>query len=325
MIKKNNEVTSSSKKTIDTLIKDIEDILLNGAKDVPKDKIQSFGNLVAKTMFERINEAKRNFTLRLSNIGHPCSRKLWLDKHHPEGKEPLRASTKLKFLFGDLIELLVLFLADISGHEVRDQQKERDLYGIKGHSDVTLDGHLVDAKSASSFSFKKFKDHLKSEDDSFGYLSQLGGYHRSAQDDPNVLDKQSASFLVVDKQHGHLTLDTHTFNHDEIDWEESVLNRIKIVNDIDNLPERAYTDIEDGYRHKDTKQFILNGNRKLDVVCSYCDQKFNCYENIRIFLSSSGPKYYTHIKKEPRMKEISRKEFETGEIEEEINTRDIAG
>ena len=306
-------------KKIDTLVPDIEEVLLNGVTDVPEEKVQHFGQLVAKTMFERLNEKRKEFTLRLSNIGNPCVRKLWLDKWKPEGKEPLRASTKLKFLYGDLIELLVLFLADLAGHEVKDQQKERNLYGIKGHSDATIDGRIIDAKSASTFSFNKFRTGLKPEADSFGYLGQIGGYHKSALDDISVTDKQRASFLVIDKQHGHLVLDTHEFNHDEIDWETHVKRRIDDVNNPDVIPERAFPEAEDGYTHKDTKQFIPNGNKKLPVNCSYCDQKFNCYDNIRIFLSSKGPVYFTKIVKEPRMKEVSREEYinPTQEVEQE--------
>jgi len=298
-------------KSIETLVKDIENVLLNGAP-VTDEQTSKFGSLVAKTMAERLNEEKREFTLRMSNIGHPCVRKLWLDKHRPEGKEPLRASDKLKFLFGDLIELLVLFLADLSGHEVKDQQKERNLYGIKGHSDVTLDGRLVDAKSASSYSFKKFKAGLTKADDAFGYLGQLGGYHKASQDDPEVVDKESASFLVVDKQHGHITLDTHTFDHSSINWEGTVKDRIDIVDNSNDIPDRAFSPIEDGYKHKD-KGFISNGNEKLGINCSYCDQKFNCHENIRIFLSSRGPQFFTKVVKEPKMKEVTRKVYESDE------------
>ena len=309
-MKSSNEVTvTSSPKTINTLVKDIEDVLLNGAKGVSRDKIQNFGNLVANTMYDRLNETKKVFSLRLSNIGSPCVRKLWLDRWVLDGKEPLRASTKLKFLFGDLIELLVLFLADLTGHDVRDQQKERRLHGILGHSDVTLDGQLVDAKSASSFSFNKFKHALKKEDDSFGYLGQLGAYHASSQDDEGVLDKDKASFLVVDKQHGHITLDTHEFNHDEIDWEKAISERVSVVNNPDVMPDRAFPEIEDGYVHKETKQLIINGNKKLGVNCSYCDQKGNCYGNIRVFLSSKGPVFFTHVVKEPRMKEASWQDY----------------
>ena len=306
-------------KSIETLVPDIERVLLEGAKDVPRDKIQAFGQLVANTMYDRLNEAKRVFTLRISNIGSPCTRKLWLDKHVPEGKEPLRASTKLKFLYGDLIELLVLFLADISGHEVKDQQKGRDLYGIKGSSDATIDGRIIDAKSASSASFKKFKEGLTKDGDAFGYLGQIGGYHAASREDENVTDKDRASFLVVDKQHGHITLDTHAFDHDNIDWAGAIEQRSASINDSSVIPDRAFDPIEDGYTHKDTKQFIPNGNLKLPLNCSYCDQKFNCHENIRIFLDSRGPRYYTHIKKEPsRLTEITRKEFENPSVEVEV-------
>ena len=293
--------------SIKTLVKDIEHVLLNGAI-VEDDKVDRFGKLVADTMYRRINEAKREFTLRLSNIGHPCVRKLWLDKHRPEGKEPLRAPTKFKFLFGDLIELLVLFLADLAGHDVKDEQKERMLYGIKGHSDATIDGELVDAKSASSFSFNKFQAGLTAEGDSFGYLGQLGGYHKSAQDDPSVVNKEQAHFLVVDKQHGKLALDTHNFDHDNIDWEGSVQARIALV-DAPDIPERAFGPVEDGYTKSDTKQFIPNGNLKLGVQCSYCDQKRNCYEDIRVFLSSRGPQFFTKVVKTPKMKELTWEEY----------------
>ena len=297
---------------ISTLVKDIENVLLNGA-DVTEEQTAEFGQLVARTMADRLNEKKREFTLRLSNIGHPCTRKLWLDKHRPEGKEPLRAATKLKFLSGDLWELLLIFLAKISGHEVKDQQKERRLHGIVGHSDCTIDGQLVDAKSASSFSFAKFKSHLTPEGDAFGYLGQLGGYHKSAQSDDSVTDKDRASFLVVDKQHGHIALDTHTFDHDNIDWEGSILERVDTVSNPDVIPPRAFSPVPDGYKNKTSGEFVPNGNEKLPINCSYCDQKFNCHENIRIFLSSRGPQFFTRVVKEPKMTEVSREKYETQE------------
>lgn len=241
----------------------------------------------------------------MSSIGTPCVRKLWLEKNHPEYKEPLTASNLLKFLYGDLIEELVIFLVDVSGHKVEGRQDEQTLSGIKGHRDVVIDGTLTDVKSASSFSFQKFKDGLTKVTDMFGYLGQLGSYHKTGQDDPIVVNKKEAAFLAMDKQHGHLVLDVHEFDHENIDWEKAYEERIAAVNG-DKIPDRFYDTKDDGYKNPKTKQFMPNGNKLLGTECSYCHMKFKCHDNIRVFLASTGPKYFTEIVKEPRMLEITK-------------------
>src|SRR5690606_19057418 len=124
--------------------------------------------------------------LRVSNLGTPCDRRLWFSINHPELAEPLEPHTRLKFLLGDVWEAVLLFLAKIAGHRVEGQQDEISLHGVLGHRDAVIDGTIVDVKSASSFSFDKFENHLKPEDDSFGYLTQINSYLEAAQDDPIV-------------------------------------------------------------------------------------------------------------------------------------------
>jgi len=106
----------------------------------------------------------------------------------------------------------------------------------------------------------------------------------------------------MDKQHGHLHLDTHEKMPD-IDWEREVAKRIEEVNGPD-LPPRAFEAKPDGY-YKD-KQFVPNGNLILGTECSYCDEKHKCWDNIRTFIYSNGPKYFVHIKegKEPKVFEV---------------------
>jgi len=222
----------------------------------------------------------------------------------------------LKFLFGDLIEELVLFLADITGHKIEGRQDKLDLYGIKGSRDVILDGTLADVKSASSNSFKKFKEGLTPDKDAFGYLGQLGGYHKSGQDDPIMVDKEQAAFVVVDKQHGHLTLDIHKFNHDELDWEKAVQDRKDAVNNPDVIPDRKFEPEEDGY--KKDGEFKPNGSKKLGVNCSYCAHKFSCYPNLRVFISSTGPRFYTEVKHKPKMLELTKEEY----LKENVDSTD---
>lgn len=278
---------------------------MNGSESLTEEQADVFGKAVGKMIFSRLKKQEpRDFTLRMSNIGNPCARKLWLEKNRPESKEPLEPSTILKFLYGDLIEELVLFLAELSGHDVAGRQDEQEVAGIKGHRDTVIDGVTVDAKSASPFSFQKFKTGLTKEVDAFGYLPQLGGYLHSGQSDPIVTDKTRGAFLVADKVNGHLCLDFHKYDP-EVPWEEAYEARKETVNGAD-LPDRAFEPKPDGYKNYKTGEFVENGNKLLDTNCSYCNMKHACYDNIRTFLSSNGPKYFTEIVKEPKMFEVKR-------------------
>lgn len=245
----------------------------------------------------------------MSNIGSPCDRKLWLEKNFPQDKVPFTPSTMNKFTFGDLTEEYILFLAELSGHRIEGRQDECVFHGIKGHRDVLIDGTLIDVKSASSFSFKKFKEGLTLEQDAFGYIRQILSYLEAFQHDPLLLDKNRAGFLVFDKQHGHIHVDFHHRDPD-FDWAKFYAEK-KEINNSDQMPERAFKPKLDGYKKE--KILIPNGNELLDTNCSYCDMKFKCYDNIRIFLSSQGPKFFTKVVKQPKMLEISRKELDEEE------------
>ena len=111
-------------------------------------------------------------TLRMSNIGKP-SRQLWYDLNAEQVPQQLASSTLIKFLYGHLLEELVLFFVKIAGHEVTSEQKTVEVEGIKGHMDCVIDGEVVDIKTTSGFAFKKFKEGTLTNDDPFGYISQL--------------------------------------------------------------------------------------------------------------------------------------------------------
>ena len=64
-------------------------------------------------------------------------------------------------MFGDILEELLLFLAKEAGHTVTGQQDTLSISGVNGHRDAIIDGRLVDVKSASSYSFRKFKNNVK--------------------------------------------------------------------------------------------------------------------------------------------------------------------
>jgi len=279
-------------KTIDTLIEDLEDTLCNGAQ-IPEELVErykeKFGEFL-KYRFTPESKVKRG-TLRFSNLGRPCERQLWYEVNSPEEGEPLRPETYMKFLIGDLIELLTLFLVEASGHTVEGTQDTQVIEGVVGHRDGVIDGVLVDVKSASSRSFHKFKEGKLSEDDPFGYVDQLQAYLYAGQDDPIVTDKDRAAFLVVDKTLGHICLDVH--ERSEVPYDSIVRHKKEVVNS-DELPERAFEDVPDG----------KSGNRKLATTCSYCAFKNSCWPDLKTYIYSNGPRYFTHVEKEPKVEQV---------------------
>lgn len=279
-------------KTIDTLVEDIEKVLVDGIDGDNDELITKFGLTLASVISKRLIREERKPTLRFSNIGQPCDRKLWYELNEPEKAEPLRPETYMKFLYGDIIEELILFLAELAGHEVKGRQDEQEISGIKGHRDGVIDGTLVDVKSASSYSFKKFKEGKLKEDDAFGYIPQILSYLEAGQNDPKVQDKDKAAFLVVDKTLGHFTLDFHRRDPD-INWSE-LYNQKKEMVKQENPPERCF----------EPEPFGKSGNLKLGTNCSYCPFKRHCWPEVRTFLYSYGPVHLVEVVNEPAVPEI---------------------
>lgn len=281
-------------KTIDTLIEDIDTLLLEGFGDeVPHDLCDEYGRQFAELLKTRLIRSERKGFLRMSNLGKPCERQLYYDVNNTQEAEPLRPEVYAKFLYGDMIELLMLFLAEASGHKVEGTQDTQEINGVKGHRDAVIDGVIVDVKSASSFSFKKFQEGRLHEDDPFGYITQLQSYLYSSQDDPIVTDKERAAFFVMDKTLGHMCLDFH-YRDLWTDYPKMVEDKKAMVASSEP-PERGFEDIPDG----------TSGNMKLGISCSYCSFKYKCWPEARTFLYSSGPRILTKVVREPSYRGVA--------------------
>lgn len=273
------------KKSIDTLIEDIYD-LFRKREDIPVEQAEEFGKSLGKTIAERLSE-RRHPRLRLSSMGQPCERKLWYSIKKPEAAEGMEPWVYIKFLLGDIFEATLLFLAKAAGHDVRGEQDELVLHGVTGHRDGIIDDVLVDLKSASPYGFEKFKSGLTPDADSFGYLSQLDTYLHASEDVPTG----EGAFLVGNKVTGRLALDRH--RKSETDYAAIVARKRELLAS-DEPPPRGYDDVPIG----------AFGNRKLAVVCSYCEFKRTCWPNLRTFIYSDGPEFLTVVKKEPRVPEV---------------------
>ena len=68
-------------------------------------------------------ESSKEFTLRMSNVGRPL-RQLWYDNKNSSSPSAISAPTQIKFLYGHILEEIVLMLVRLAGHEVSSEQKE---------------------------------------------------------------------------------------------------------------------------------------------------------------------------------------------------------
>ena len=231
-----------------------------------------------------------DFTVRMSNVGKP-SRQLWYEKRDPQGRGGIDGPTQIKFLYGHLLEEIVLMLVRMAGHEVTDEQKEVTVDGIVGHMDCKINGEVVDVKTASRFAFNKFKDGRLAQDDPFGYLGQLAGYEAAE-------GTENGGFLVLNKESGELCM----YVPDDLD-KPNIRSSIGILLpalELDTPPELCYTPIPDGKK----------GNMKLPKGCNWCKYKFKCYadsndgKGLRTFKYSNGLTYLTEVVVEPKVEEL---------------------
>jgi hypothetical protein len=283
-------------KTLDTLIQDIysslEGLSSGEALNISEEEL----DLTLSRMKESIlawskpREVENSFRLRMSNIGRPL-RQLWYESKNTSDPHVVSGSTQIKFLYGHILEEIVLMLVRMAGHEVTSEQKEVNVSGITGHMDCKIDGQVVDVKTASKFSFNKFKDGSLVNNDPFGYLAQLSGYETAEQ-------TKEGGFLVINKESGELCL----FRPDDLEKPnvKEKIKKVKAAIAVDTPPERCYAPIPEGKK----------GNMKLPSGCAYCPYKFECYsdandgDGLRAFKYSNGPVYFTEVAVEPRVEEI---------------------
>lgn len=279
-------------KTIDTLVKDVQDLLENGhaASEQSTDEL---GRDIARTVSRRLreaNEAPRDYKLYLSAIGKP-DRQIWYDANYKGNPEKLKAKDRLKFLTGDILEHILLFLAKEAGHEVQDQQGLIEVDGIRGRIDARIDGVVVDTKSTSSFAFDKFEDGSLRHKDDFGYMWQLAAYSEGGA-------KEDGAFYYVDKQLGKTGLMRCSREELALYPVRERIAELKKVIKLPEPPERCYDPVPDG----------KSGNMKLAVGCAYCRHKEECWPGLRTFIYSTGPRFLTKVERLPDVPEVNIKE-----------------
>ena len=276
------------------IVEDIHKILGDislGKGDISEELIEEFGEEVKQTLRDwSKTRPQEGFQLRVSNLGKPL-RKLWFEKRNKTYNEPIPPSLSLKFLYGHILESLVVFLVKLSGNKVTDQQKEVEINGIKGHLDCKINGTVVDIKSASRFAFNKFSKGLLTEDDPFGYIPQLSAYEHAEKTNDSY-------FLVIDKESGELC----TYKPDDFDKPDvpMLVNNVKNWLDGEILPDKCFPTEPEGKK----------GNERINKNCVYCEFKKECYKDsndgkgLRVFNYAKGPLFLATVKSEPKVEEI---------------------
>lgn len=286
---------------LSTLSDDIDTLFFEG-KIVDETNLLAFSNSITEILRERLAPKEdQPPRIRMSKLGI-ADRKLWYEHNKPMART--RASNALKFIYGDIIEQLILFLAKEAGHLVEDEQKEFIIDGIVGHQDAKIDGVTADVKSTSDYAFAKFSKRQLFNDDPFGYIAQLSAYAKAD-------DNDKAAFIAVNKVTGQICV----LPLDSIDRIDPVqrIERIKKVVTLESPPEeKCYSPIP----YKTTNNITLNRN------CTYCPYKHECWssanngQGLRYFNYSTGVVALTTVVDLPRVQEVFITGLADGESEE---------
>lgn len=285
----------NSSKDLENLVPDIYeklDALSQGESlDISEDMIADFGERMKAAIVHWSQPHKQSTGLRMSNIGKPA-RQLWYESRRDlDAPSHMQPHTHIKFLYGHLLEEVLLLLVKLAGHEVTDEQKEVVVDGIKGHMDCKINGEVVDVKTASNFAFRKFSEGTLAVDDPFGYMAQLAGYEAAE-------GTSDGGFLAINKESGELALlRPGSLSKPNI---STRIVELKEILTLDKPPSRCYTDIPEG----------KSGNMRIATGCNYCPFKNDCWsdsnngDGLRVFKYSNGLKYFTKVVSEPRVEEL---------------------
>lgn len=280
-------------KNIETLITDIYSLFQDG-KEFTEEDTKVLAERLASTItnkFKPRRGTQRPEKIRPSNLGQP-DRKLWFDCNRKPPDFKFSPQMLLNFLYGDICEELMLWLAEQSGHTVEHKQEPVNAYGLRGYMDCTIDGHNVDAKSAFAGNFTKFKDgSIKAEgNDPYGYIGQLSYYDQARKEHPENVS--TAYFFAFNKVGALCLTPLNTIEQPKI--EQRVNHLQEMIKKPEPPEEKCYEAIPDG----------KSGNLKLGTQCSRCNWKWECWEGLRKFAYKPA-RYLTHVEVEPKVKEIT--------------------
>jgi hypothetical protein len=295
---------------IGNLTLDIYNVLDQTVEHTPNGELAAgyamrIGGEFAKATLKR-DKPREKGRLWASDLGKECMRQQWYKFNMPEAGAGLTGNTKFKFLYGNILEEAVLYMAEEAGHDVKELQSpvkatvERSHgadWELSGRIDAVIDGVLVDVKSTSSYGFQRYKYGIDATNDSFGYLWQLGYYKHFSEFESSDTEQ---GFVWIDKQNGHIKYSACT-----VPSKAAILERANNIADAVEQPTAEDTD-----RLYSPEPYGKSGNHCLPMSCSYCDFKKECWKDsnsgrgLRTFQYNHKPIHFTEIVREPKVTEI---------------------
>lgn len=200
----------------------------------------------------RADEKKRGY-LGMSEIGHPCERKLWFSFRGFTPK-PMEGRSIMIFRFGDHVEADVIDWLRAAGYRIEGQQEpflDHDRW-FAGHCDgiiheVTKRPHILEVKSAKDKKFKAFK--------SFGVLQTSETYYCQAQCYMGYAGLERALFVIQNKDTCEIYTERVYFDTALFDSLKAKARRIITANE--PLPPEFLSD---------------------SFECTWCDHRTICWE-----------------------------------------------
>ena len=291
-------------KRIDTLILDIYALLGDSNKDLVFNtaEVEKLGFRMAQHVMDEIKDPDRSdrapTNVYVTQLTSNCPRRRWYSRNaekHGIKSEKIRGENRFKFLYGDLIEESVLFLAELAGHKVERRQERltkeytsgMDTYTLVGRIDAIIDGVLVDVKSMESFTYDKFE--RGEYDDKWGYGNQLYVYDEMLGEGV-VSDRM---ILGINKLNGKMHLS-------RLEKDSSFKLKVAIEDATASDKNKVMAD----------RQVInKSGMDCLGTMCAYCPFKVDCYKNeggLRVYAYSEGPRFVVGTPaKEPKVPEVT--------------------
>jgi hypothetical protein len=246
-------------KSINTVIPDVYEVMKS--KDYSGD-LSTIAMQAGREVEEAIKNAFEPYEnkkgLRMSSIGR-CERAQW---YAVKGYTPeeIEGSVYLTFLQGHILEAVLVALIKLAGHDVQDQQKKHTVEGINGSQDCTIDGELVDIKTASAWSWEnKFTEH-GIKDDAFGYIKQLSAYGKTDK-------RKEGYFLAFNKNKSTLKLCKQQLEED-------------IDTYIVDLKDKMESDTPPMRLANATTFSKAEAKEKLCMTCAFCGFKEDCYGSL---------------------------------------------
>ena len=257
-MRREKKVRLANSKNINTVIPDIYNVMKSKeySGDLSTIAMQA-GREVEEAIKNAFEPYEQKTNLRMSGIGR-CERAQW---YAVKGYTPeeLDGSVYLTFLQGHVLEAVIVALVKLAGHRIEDQQKKHTVEGINGSQDCTIDGELVDIKTASAWSWDNKFTPTGIADDGFGYIKQLSAYGKND-------NREHGYFLALNKNKSTLKLCKQELEQDV----DTFIVDLKDKMESDTPPMRLAK----------ATTLTKQGEEKLCMTCAFCNFKNDCYGSL---------------------------------------------